>query len=127
MKKDIEQLILTFNEGWTKGHLKVVAALLHEEVIFVAPDLKTQISGKDACLKTIEEYNQNAQTKHFEVVRQHIHLWDDTAVVDLEYDVEYVLNETTYREKGKEFWTLNRGPDTWKIVWRAMVNNEVVE
>jgi len=29
-----------------------------------------------------------------------------------------------YQEKGKEFWTLSKVHNDWKIVWRAMVSNE---
>ncbi len=49
----IEQVIHAFNKGWTHGNIELLETLLHDEVIFVAPDLTTEIEGKEACIQTI--------------------------------------------------------------------------
>lgn len=46
MSTQIEHLIDAFNNGWTQGKFDDIKPLLHDNVIFVAPDLKTQINGK---------------------------------------------------------------------------------
>jgi hypothetical protein len=127
MNKPILRLIDEFNHGWTSGKPETLAPLLHDEVVFVAPDLKTRIRGKLACIDTIREYGKNAETLLFQVKDKDIQVWGSGAVVSLDYYIEYQMNQEHYKEKGKEFWTLTRENKTWQLVWRAMVSNEVIE
>ena len=124
MNESIEHLIEAFNTGWTRGDFNAVESVLHENVIFIAPDLATEIVGKEACLETIKAYTSNANTLSFEVEKQKINVWHQTANISMNYNIEYFMNGKKYREKGKEFWTLSKENNAWKIVWRATVNNE---
>lgn len=124
MKNSIEHLIEAFNNGWTQGNFEAVEALLHESVIFVAPDLSTEIVGKDACLATIRSYTEQADTLRFEVEKQKIRVWQYTASVTIDYCIEYLMQGKNHQEKGKEFWTLSKENNHWKIVWRVMVSNQ---
>ena len=100
--------------------------LLHQDVVFVAPDLKTKISGSAACMATIKEYGESAKTHLFQLEHKDITVRGQSAVVSLDYYIEYELNQELYKEKGKEFWTLTMESGVWKLVWRAMVHNEVI-
>jgi ketosteroid isomerase-like protein len=124
MNENVEKFITKFNQAWTQGKLEVIIPLLHNDVIFLAPDFKTEISGKDACLQTIKDYINNAKTKSFKVLNTKIHSWKDNAVVSFDYLIEYEMNDNTHQEAAKEFWTMINQSDTWKIVWRAVVGNQ---
>ncbi len=124
MDNQIEYLIDSFNIGWTQGNLQDIATIMDENVVFVAPDLQTEIIGKTACLKTIEDYVNSATTLEFKVTDKQVYSWNGTAMIRMEYFIEYQMNNEHYKEFGKEFWTLNKLNDTWKLVWRVMVNNE---
>ncbi len=124
MNQEIETLIKRFNDSWTKGKFDSLTYLLDKEIIFVAPDLKTEINGKDNCIQTIRDYSNNAETKLFDVTNRKINIWNETAMVALDYYIEYEMNNQYYKEKGKEFWTLSKQEGEWKLVWRAMVKNE---
>ncbi len=127
MSDPIKQLIDDFNTGWTAGIFEKIEPILHEKVIFMAPDLKTWVTGKEACLQSIRDYVNNAKTKVFEVRNKEIQIWDQTAMVSIEYYIEYQMNHENYREKGTEFWTLHKEKDSWQMLWRAMVKNEKLE
>ena len=127
MSKEIEAFIEHFNNSWTKGEFESITPLLDDETIFVAPDLKTEIRGRDSCIQTIKDYSYNAETKIFNVTNKKIHIWDKTAMVALDYYVEYEMNNHYYKEKGKELWTLNKQKGRWKLVWIALVKNEKIE
>ena len=122
----IEEFIIAFNDSWTNGALDQLNTLLHKECIFVTPEWKDELKGREKCLQSIKEYIDNANTRSFEVTETRIHKWEATAVVHLEYLVEYEMNSQTYKEKGREIWTLILQNDTWLMVWRAMVKNEEV-
>lgn len=70
MMSEIEFLIEQFNEGWINGEWEVIPPLLHDDVIFIAPDLITEIKGIDNCLQTIKDYVHNAITVKFEVTNR---------------------------------------------------------
>jgi len=127
MDKSIEHLIEKFNNGWTQGDFESLASLLHENVVFIAPDLITEIIGKEACLQTIKEYVDNADTRHFVVEEQRVHVWQQTANISIKYSIEYLMEGKNYKESGKEFWTMIQEQNQWKLVWRAMVANESLE
>ena len=127
MIKQIEKLINDFNNGWTKGEIESITPILHENIVFVAPDLKTEIIGKDNCIQTIIDYISSGETKLFEITEMKIHVIEQTAIIILDYYVEYEMNNRYYKENGKEFWTLIEKDGNWQLVWRAMVMNEKVE
>ncbi len=124
MNPQIDAFIKQFHDCWTKGDLIKLTSLLHDQIIFVAPDLKTEIKGKERCLQTIEDYSNNAVTKKFEVENKKIHVWDHTAMVIMDYDIEYRMKNENYKEKGTEFWTMVRENEKWKLVWRALAKIE---
>lgn len=127
MKKEIEEVIKHFNRGWTKGEFNMLENIMYEDVIFVAPDLKTQILGMENCINTIKEYNVAASTSLFDATNTDIKMWDDMAVVTLSYYIEYTMNNKNYKENGTEFWMLKKFDQRWKIIWRAIVGNEKID
>lgn len=127
MNRQIESFIERFNESWTQGNFEEIKMLLDENVVFVTPDLKTEIIGKSGCIRTIEDYANNANTDVFKVTDKRIHTWDSTAMVSIDYYIEYETNNARYKEIGSEFWTLIEHRNSWKLVWRAMVRNERVK
>ncbi|WP_142784692.1 nuclear transport factor 2 family protein [Changchengzhania lutea] len=127
MEEQIELFVDSFNTAWTQGNVKDINLLVDEDVIFVAPDLKTEIIGRKACIQTIRDYTKNAITKVFEIKDKQIHVWDRTATVSIDYYMEYQMNNKLYKENAKEFWTLIQKNNTWLLVWRAMVMNDKLE
>lgn len=127
MSQEIKKFIEHFNNSWTMGNAEDIVPLLDDKIIFLAPDLETEIKGKDNCVKTIKDYSKNAVTNFFEVTENKIHTWNNTAMVTLKYYVEYEMNNKHYKEKGTEFWTLNKLNESWRLVWRALINNEEIK
>lgn len=120
----IKESIDNFNNGWLYGNLKKSETCLHEEVVFVSPDFKQKLSGKENCLKTLKEYISVAKTRKFEVTKHDISVWENTANAIIEYEIEYEILEKSYHEKGWELWTLLKNDGEWKIVWRGVLGNE---
>lgn len=127
MKEDIENFIENFNDAWTLGKVEQIIPLIHNRVIFLSPDFKTEIKGKENCLQSLKNYINMASTKIFDVVDKKINIWNQTAIVNLDYYVEYEMNNQNYKEKGTEFWTLINENDGWQLIWRALVMNEKIE
>lgn len=123
MNKKIEKFIEQFSQSWMFGDLEKTGDLLSENVVFLAPDLKTEIGGRAKCLQSFAEYLEKAKTKTFEVSNKKIHVWGNTSTVVIDYYVEYELGGQDYKENGTEFWTLQKQKGEWKLVWRALVSS----
>ena len=91
-QRDIQLFVTSFNVAWINGKINLLNSLLHKKVVFLAPDLKIEFSGRKACLKTIEDYNKMAITETFDVTNINIKFWNNVAVVNLDYHVVYILN-----------------------------------
>ncbi len=124
MNKELEQFVFDFNNAWFNADLKKAESMLHENVVFVAPDLKTSINGKEACLQSLKDYITNSTTHHFEIENLKINTWVDTAVILLEYYVEYEFGNKNYQEIGTENWVLKREEKRYYLVWRAILNTK---
>jgi hypothetical protein len=120
----IKESIDNFNSGWLYGNLKKSETCLHDDVVFVSPDFIQKLSGKENCLKTLEEYISVAKTKRFKIIKEDISVWDNTANAIIEYEIEYEIDAKTYCEKGRELWTLLKNDEYWKIIWRGVLGNE---
>ena len=116
-----------FNTAWIEDEIQNLETLLHENVIFIAPDLKTKISGRKACLQSICDYVSKAKTMVFEVKRKEIDIWDHTAIVSITYYIEYSFDTQFFKETGTEFWTLILQNGQWKLIWRVIAQNEKIE
>ncbi len=46
------------------AELEKVADLMDDNVVFVAPDLKSEIKGREKCLQTLKDYLNVAQTQN---------------------------------------------------------------
>ena len=115
--KNIETFITEFNDNWLHGKLDELSDLLDHDVVFIAPDLTTEIKGREQCLQSFIDYLDTARTKKFQVRNKQINSWRDSASVLLEYYVEYELNETEYHELGKKiqdkFKEVIENPEIW--------------
>lgn len=64
MDQKVNTFINEFNNGWTMAELEKVADLMDDNVVFVAPDLKSEIKGREKCLQTLKDYLNVAQTQN---------------------------------------------------------------
>lgn len=101
--------------------------LMHPKVVFVLPDLKTKIEGCKACLQSVQEYADTAQTLKYEIQHQDIQTVGQASTVLLTYLVAYEMNEQRYQEMGSEVWNLVQTNGVWQMVWRGLIRSESVE
>jgi len=124
MEQEIEDFIHLFNQKWTEGKLEGIDSLLHSNSVFVAPDMVTEIIGREPCIASLKEYSENVETLSFKVTEKKVHLQNNTAMVTLFYDVAYKMNGTVYREEGVEFWNLIYENSSWLLLWRALASSK---
>ena len=122
----IDAFIELFNNSWVNGDLSALEPLLDNNVVFISPDLKNEIAGKTECIQTFKDYLDHAVTNKFHIINRKIHTWDGSVMVMLEYEVEYLMTNTVYKEKGKEIWLLGEREGRLRMLWRALIENRSI-
>ena len=123
MDKQIEELVHTFNTSWLQKDLEKLRTILHEEVVFMAPDMKSMLKGKEDCTGTIEEYIRRAVTHDFRIQIDSIHCIGQNGWLTLGYDIDYEIKGSRYKEHGVEIWGVLRRNEKWLLAWRCLAGN----
>jgi len=124
--QQIEAFVKAFNEASLYSDIQVIEQSLHEEVVFVYGNFSGEMKGKEACLKSIEEYWEMGKTLSYEMKELKYWQWNDLVQLKFDYEVSYQMEETAHREKGTEVWTVKQVGGGWKLLWRGLIYNEAI-
>jgi uncharacterized protein (TIGR02246 family) len=118
---EIWELVRRSNRAWIAGATHELATFFDESAVVVAPGLQGRSEGRDAIVRSYEDYVHHARTHAFEEEEHSIDVFGDVAVVSYRFAIRYTLNgEAGERdETGQEVLVLRRGPSGWKAIWRT--------
>ena len=125
-QREIWDLIRRSNRAWLAGAAHEVGSLFDEEAVVIAPGLTGRLQGREAIVRSYEEYVHHARTHAFEELEHQIDLFGDTAVATYRFTVRYTLNgeDEEHDEAGQEVLVFRRGPAGWKVIWRTQTVEE---
>lgn len=120
-QREIWELIRRSNRAWVSGAAHEVSSLFDDEAVVVAPRLQGRVQGRDAIVRSYEEYVHHARTHAFEELEHQVDLFGDTAVAAYRFSVRYTLNgeDAEREETGEEVLVLRREAGGWKVIWRT--------
>ena len=124
-QREIWELIRKSNRAWTAGVVHEVAQLFDDRAVLVGPGMQSRIEGRDAIVKSYEDYVHHARTHAFEELEHSIDVFGDIAVASYRFEVRYTLNgeEQEREESGQEVLVLRRAPEGWKALWRTQTTD----
>jgi uncharacterized protein (TIGR02246 family) len=124
-QRDIWELVRRSNRAWISGATHEVSNLFDQAAVVLAPGLRQRVEGRDAIVRSYEDYVHHARTHSFEELEHSVDVFGDTAVVTYRFAVRYTLNaEAAERdETGQEVLVLRRDPFGWKLIWRTQVHD----
>ena len=122
-EREIWELVRRSNRAWIAGAVHEVANLFDEHAVVVGPELQGRAEGRDAIVRSYEDYVHHARTLSFEELEHSIDVFGDLAVVTYKFAIRYsVSGEAEERdETGQEVLVLRRGPSGWKALWRTQI------
>jgi uncharacterized protein (TIGR02246 family) len=125
-QREIWELVRRSNRAWVAGAAHEVGNLFDEKVVVVAPGLQGRVEGREAAVRSYEEYVHHARTHSFEELEHSIDVFGDLAVVAYRFAIRYTLNDEggEHDETGEEVLVLRRGADGWKVIWRTQTPAE---
>jgi len=125
-QREVWELVRRSNRAWVAGAAHEVGELFDEKAVVVAPGLQGRVEGREAVVRSYEEYVHHAHTHSFEELEHSIDVFGDLAVVAYRFAVRYALNgEGGERdEMGQEVLVMRRGVGGWKVLWRTQTPEE---
>jgi len=123
MNKEIDFLVTSFNNYWLKKDMVSLKELLHEDIAFVTPDLKSVFRGREICIGTIEAYNKQATTHAFKMYIDAVHVVERAGWLLVSYDIDYELSGQRYKEHGVEIWGVILKDSKWLMTWRCLARS----
>lgn len=99
-----------------------IAGLFDDQVTFVSPDFRMRLRGKQACLRSYEEFRSNADMEDYHLEDTQADICDNTAVVTYIFHVRYTMGGKTNDDSGRDLLVFERATDgRWLVVWRTMI------
>jgi len=120
---EICRLVSGSNQAWLNGNADFLRDFFHENVIFKGPKFQTLGSGREACVKSYEDFIRAAKIVSFKESDVRVDVIEDTAIVSFAWDIAYEMNGQKFRETGHDLFVLSQANGRWQAVWRAMLPN----
>jgi hypothetical protein len=117
--EDIRRLLAKLTEAWLKGHFEDLAECFHEAAVIRGPALQELARGKEACVRSYEDFSREATVEEFEEPAPEIDIRDNTAVAVAPWTISYTIKGESFRESGKDLYLLVREGGRWLIVCRT--------
>src|SRR6267378_577384 len=89
---EIWELVRRSNRAWVSGAAHEVAALFDEAAVMIAPGLQGRVEGRDAIVRSYEDYIHHARTHSFEEEEHSIDVFCVLAVVTYLFAIRFTFN-----------------------------------
>jgi uncharacterized protein (TIGR02246 family) len=117
----IRQLLKRINQAWVQGRLEELNECFHENMVIVAPGLQAMRKGREACVRSYQEFIAAAVVHEYNEREPTIDLWANTAVAVYGWEIVYEINGQLSRESGQDLFVFARENGVWRAVWRTML------
>jgi uncharacterized protein (TIGR02246 family) len=118
--EEVCQLVQRINEAWRTGQPAKLREFFHEDMIIVGPGYRGMGKGKDACVRSYEEFIRNATILDYKESEPVVRAWGNTAVATYDWEMAYEMNSQAGREAGTDLFVFEREAGRWVAVWRAI-------
>lgn len=119
--------VRAINEAWRQSEWQALEEALHPDVVFVPPALRQRVRGRKACIRTYQDFVQQATVSSFTEREPTVDVFGDTAVVSYRFSINYQRHGKSYLGAGGEIFVFVREGDRWLACWRAMLSSSEEE
>jgi uncharacterized protein DUF4440 len=120
-REQVSALLRKINEAWLAARSDELSACFREDAAICGPDFKVTSRGRQACVKSYEDFVRQAVVREFKASDSAIDLWGSTAVAVCEWQIAYRMNSQDYCESGHDVYVLTHEEGRWRVVWRAVL------
>jgi hypothetical protein len=120
-REAIRELIRRINEAWLNRRMVELDHYFHEAMVGVAPGFQARSEGREACIKSYEDFMGAAVVDEFRESEPTIDLCGNTAVATFGWEMAWTMNGRSHRESGHDLFVFTREDGRWWTVWRTML------
>ena len=120
-KAEIAAAMNEINHAWRSGRLEALAPLLHDDVVFLGPNLQEFARGRAACVEGYREFVAHAKVHEYSESGLRVDLCGDVGVCCYRWTMTCERDGNTSREKGVDQFVFGRFQGRWLAVWRMLV------
>ena len=122
----IRRLISDISAAWLGGDVSRLNEYFHDRMTINGPELQQLGAGRQACVKSYQDFMQQTAILEYEESDPKIDLYGDTAVVVCPWKIIYELKGQKNREEGRDLLVAVRNEGSWLVAWRAVFPNQGV-
>lgn len=119
-RRAIRQVVQEINDVWRNGKTADLNRYFHANMVIVGPGCQEFGRGRDACVRSYEEFVRSAVIREYTESEPAIDVWGNTAVASYSWKMAYEQKGTLSREQGHDQFVFTREPDGWRAVWRMV-------
>jgi len=124
-REEIRLLVKKINDTWLNCPPPKIPAILgqcfDDDVVMKGAAFKDMGRGKTACIKSYQDFVQQADIRECTISEPEIEIFHDTATATYTWDMVYSMNRKTYHESGHDLFVFARKQGRWLAVWRAVL------
>ncbi|MBA7550879.1 hypothetical protein ES705_43408 [subsurface metagenome] len=121
VKNVIRQTVEGINEASRNGDIEALKRLCHEDVVIVPPGFVQRAEGRDAYLKSVEDFCAIGSFLEYKELSLKIDVFGNTAVVYYRYETKWEMGGKIFNEKGNNVMVLARNKGMWLLIWRTLI------
>ena len=120
-KEEIRQLLKSISRAWNEGQTEILSEVFHEDMLIVSPDFQVLGKGREACVKSYEDFIRQATLKEFIQSEPAIEVWGHTAVASYRFDMAWEMDGQSFQEAGRDVFVFTLLDNRWQAVWRTIL------
>jgi hypothetical protein len=114
-------LIGRINDAWRNRRTGDLRDLFHESIVFAAPGLVARVEGREACIKSYDDFLGVADVEEYRETPPKVESWGDTAVATFGWEMAWTMHGRSHRESGHDLFVFTRQDGRWWAVWRTIL------
>ena len=117
----IQELIDRINDSWRNRRTADLRELFHESMVIVPPDLAGRVEGREACIKSYDDFLGVADVREYRASEPTVETWGETAVATFAWEMAWSMHGRPHRESGHDLFVFTRRDGRWWAVWRTIL------
>lgn len=109
------------NNAWIATDPKEMRDFLDPDVVFVQPGFSGRSEGRDAAIRSYDEFVASAVIHAYAESDLAIDLTGHTAVATYRFEIDYEMEGKRLLETGRDLFVFGRTGTRWRAVWRLLM------
>jgi uncharacterized protein (TIGR02246 family) len=121
-KTEIRDLLRAINLAWRRGQVEQMRECFHPDAVIVAPGFRTRAQGREACLKSYQDFIDSTTVTQYGESAVTVDVWGDTAVASYHFEIAWDVKGQPFRDSGHDVFVFHREAGRWWAVWRTIIS-----